>query len=171
MEDEVFLGVELAEGVQLFGVMDGHSGRRAVERLVTWLPEALKAAVGEDTSGSWPRVSPESITKVMHAVDARLLADSEANGGWDDGATALLALTLDTMPRPPLQLVQIGDSQAVMCGAMGVEALCAQHRVGDADEDARLAAVGAKTDDGRLEGNGRGVAVTRSLGDLSLIHI
>jgi hypothetical protein len=42
-----------------------------------------------------------------------------------------VALTLAGEPRQPVQLIQLGDSQAVLCGALGADMLCAQHRVGE----------------------------------------
>ena len=169
MEDEIILGVPLADGVLLYGVLDGHGGRAVVERLVTWLPDALRAVLLDDAS-VWPRLTPERITEALQSVDERLLAASEAEGGWEDGSTALLAIACfdDDGPQRqwrPLQLVQLGDCQAALCGAMGAETLCAQHRVGEAAEDARLDACGATVEEGRVIGNGRGVAVTRALGD------
>ena len=125
MEDELLLGVPLADDVLLFGVFDGHAGRAAVQRLVEWIPQALRDAMAEGDPSAWPRLTPEAITKALLAVDERLLDASEAEGGWEDGATALLAIMHAGEPRLPVQLVQLGDSQAVLCGAMGAEALCA----------------------------------------------
>ena len=116
--------------------MDGHAGRRAVELLVTLLPEAFRArdtagvdhvviVVGHVTSSL-----PDDITHVLQTVDEQLLAASDAEGGWSDGATALLAITATSEHRRrPMQLIQLGDSQAVLCGAFGADALCPQHRV------------------------------------------
>ena len=169
MEDEVMVDIPLADGVRMFAVFDGHAGRKAIERIVEWVPEELRLALSKCTDADeWPRLTPEAITAAMLNVDTKLLAASEAEENWDDGATALLAITLDGEPRNAVQLVQLGDGQAVLGGAMGVEALCAQHRVGDDDEDARLAECGASTEDGRVTGNGRAVAVTRSLGDAAV---
>ena len=171
MEDELLLGVPLADDVLLFGVFDGHAGRAAVQRLVEWIPQALRDAMAEGDPSAWPQLTPEAITNALLAVDERLLDASEAEGGWEDGATALLAIMHAGEPRLPVQLVQLGDSQAVLCGAMGAEALCAQHRVGDPEEDARLRECGAETCEGRVVGNGGGVAVTRALGDAPIKRV
>ena len=169
MEDEI-LAMSLVDGedVQLFAVFDGHGGRKAVERIVHLVPDALRGALAASASPTaWPRLTPEALTGALCTVDAKLLAESAAEGDWDDGSTALIVLT--NGHGKPLQIAQLGDAQAVLCGAMGVEALCAQHRVGDPAEDARLAACGAVADEyGRLVGNGRGVSATRSLGDAAV---
>ena len=180
MEDEVILGTPLPTqadgagdgGLQLWAVMDGHAGRRAVELLVTLLPEAFARATRQalttssSSSDTAPLLSPDDITHVLQTVDEQLLAASDAEGGWSDGATALLAITATSEHRRrPMQLIQLGDSQAVLCGAFGADALCPQHRVGEPAEDARLEALGTTVEDGRVVGGGAAVAVTRSLGD------
>lgn len=165
MEDAVLLGTPIADGMHLFAVFDGHGGTKAVDRLTEWLPAALHDAASTSPDG---RLTPNSISSVFKAVDERLLEISATEGGWSDGATALLALAFDADPRPPLQLVQLGDSQAALCGAMGVSALCSQHRVGEPAEDDRLAQCSATTEDGRVVGGGHGVAVTRCFGDAAI---
>ena len=122
MEDEVMVDIPLADGVRMFAVFDGHAGRKAIERIVEWVPEELRAALSKCTDADeWPRLTPEAITAAMLNVDTKLLAASEAEENWDDGATALLAITLDGEPRNAVQLVQLGDGQAALGGAMGVE--------------------------------------------------
>ena len=172
MEDAHLLAVPMADGqAHLFGVFDGHAGRRAVERIVEWLPEELRRRGGgsgenencAEADASRPP-SAEAVRDALLAVDARLLALSAAEGGWNDGATALLAI----LSTRQMQLAQVGDSQAALCSAYGAEWLCPQHRIGTASEDARLEALGAVIEDGRLVGDGCAVAVTRSLGDAGM---
>ena len=111
-------------------------------------------------------LSAEQLRLALLDVDARLLELSASEGDWNDGATALLAILTDGH----LQLAQVGDSQAALCSIGSDSAwLCPQHRIGDASEDARLAALGAVVQDGRLVGDGGvAVAVTRSLGDAAM---
>ena len=45
MEDAHLLGVQLSPGHFLFAIFDGHSGRRAVDRVVELLPQALRRMV------------------------------------------------------------------------------------------------------------------------------
>jgi len=166
MEDELILGVPLCvDGSRhLWAVLDGHGGRRAVERIVEWLPEALRAVMQAEHADT-PEVplTAEAIEKAMLAVDARLLASAaEQDPMWGDGATALLVISGGSSA---LQLAQLGDSQAVLCSAFGAEALCSQHRVGNTEEDARVEAAGGRLEEGRVVGGDSAVAVTRSLGD------
>lgn len=167
MEDAHILGIELAPGHFLFAVLDGHAGRRAVERIVEWLPDALRAAAGESTAVDAPLLSAEQIRTALLGVDARLLELAAAEGNWNDGATALLAI----VSKMHVQMAQVGDSQAALCSiGSGGDLLCPQHRIGDPREDARLEALGSVVEDGRLIGDGCAVAVTRSLGDAGMKH-
>ena len=168
MEDEI-IATLLVEGsdIQLFGVFDGHGGRRVVERIVELVPDALRDALaGRETSHAWPRLTAEELTNAVVAVDNHLLTEAAA-GGWDDGSTALIVL--GNGHGQSLQLAQLGDAQAVLCGALGAEPLCTQHRVGEPAEDQRLEECGTTVDEqGRLVGNGCAVAVTRALGDANV---
>ena len=110
-----------------------------------------------------------SITESIEEVDVRLLVDAEKES-FDDGATALLIIT--TGGGRSMQVVQIGDAQAVRCGPFGAEALCSQHRSDNDEELKRLESVGAVVDDfGRVQGRRQSLAVTRSLGDLDLKQV
>lgn len=158
MEDELICGAPLGRNYHLWACLDGHAGRKAVEALAPALTAALKAVVARDKG-----ISQEVLQATLAQVDAELLAKAEAEGGWNDGSTATIAIT-----RPSLDvlLAQVGDSNAVLCGPMDSEKLCVDHRIGDAKEDARLASAGAEVKDGRVMGTQTAVACTRSFGDL-----
>lgn len=71
---------------------------------------------------------------------------------------------MQTAPRfhLPTALIQVGDCQAAMCGAFGVEVLCTQHRPEEPSEAQRLLELGERVVNGRLHG----LAVSRAFGDL-----
>ena len=84
MEDEVILGTPLPTqadgagdgGLQLWAVMDGHAGRRAVELLVTLLPEAFARATRQalttssSSSDTAPLLSPDDNVTAPHGPPA-----------------------------------------------------------------------------------------------------
>jgi len=158
----MILGPALGKNHHLWGVLDGHGGCESVSRLVKWLPEALEARLKADGGD---HLSPEAIIETIEKVDERLLADAKEHG-FEDGATSLLVVAsgLDST----MQLVQIGDSQVVRCGAFGTEELCPQHRTDNASEAQRLASIDVEIVDDRVKGRRLSLAVTRSLGDYDL---
>lgn len=158
MEDEFILGAPLGRNLHLWAVLDGHAGRRAVEALAPALIAALSAVVAREHG-----LPDDSLQAALAQVDAQLLALAEAEGGWNDGSTATIAVTGCDQD---VRLAQVGDSNAALCGAMGSEKLCTDHRLGDAAEDARLEAAGAVVKDGRVVGKQTAIACTRSFGDL-----
>jgi len=175
-EDALLLGVPLREeksepagengepgsAAHVWGVLDGHAGRRAAVSAAAALPIALRALAGCDEHGGLP--SSADLVSAFEALDAQLLGVAES-GGWNDGTTCLAAL----LAGDNLVLAQLGDAQAVLGSAFGAEELCTRHRVGDprypTDEDARLEAAGATVDMGRVYGGSTAVACSRSLGD------
>ena len=96
--------------------------------------------------------------EALQALDQRLLLAAGDNG-WTDGSTALLAL----LRGASLQLVQLGDSNAVLCSRDGARPLCAIHRPCEPAEAARLRAANVGVDAG---GRVAGLAVSRAFGDL-----
>jgi serine/threonine protein phosphatase PrpC len=161
MEDAMILGVPLTGELHLWAVLDGHAGRRSAERLVEWLPQALIDACPDG------QMDENAIIIACELVDERLLAEQRADG-FDDGATALLVITDGGAQADRMLVAQVGDSQAVLCGKFGADALCPQHRTDNPAEEARLASEGARVEDGRVCGASRAVAVTRSFGDVDV---
>ena len=166
MEDGMIRGEHLVQNFFLWAVLDGHSGRASVERLVAWLPAALRD--GLSACGARPETDEEMhrvIVTAVEATDRKLLAAQEAVG-FDDGATALLVLADgDAWECRKFYVAQVGDSQVVLCSAFGADALATQHRTDEPDEAARLEAAGAKVQDDRVIGLTRSLAVTRAMGD------
>ena len=162
MEDEFILGAAIAPDVHLWGVLDGHGGRMSVELLMKWLPEGMRQAYELD-----PTLSDATLLDTVETIDKRLCKEL-SDAGSDDGATALLVIAQGGTSARRVRVMQIGDSQAVLCGAFDVHALCPQHRTDNEAELKRLSSAGAKVQDGRVVGRRRSLAVTRSLGDVDL---
>ncbi len=153
-EDFLLCAVPAAGG-HAFAVLDGHGGRRAAEHVAAALPALLReAALDDDTVAAlWAE-------RAFASLDAGLLDVARADG-WDDGCTALVAVA---RPGRSIVLLQVGDSNAVVCADDGVIGpLCPAHRPSEPAEAARLAAAGW----GGGGANERlfGLAVSRALGD------
>ena len=161
MEDEIIFGEQLSDKLHLWGVLDGHGGRDSVERVVKWLPEMMREAFS--APGAHDAIEA-TIAEAVEAVDARLLAEAAAEG-FEDGTTALLVVSEGGAWAKRVYVSQTGDSQVVLCGPFGADALAPQHRPDDAEEEARLQAAGASVQDDRVVGRTRSLAVSRSLGD------
>lgn len=162
----MILAAPLGKDMHLWGVLDGHGGREAVERLVEWLPKALAARVEKDGE-----LSSEALIEEVERVDRQLL-DVANEQKFDGGATALLLVTEGGSSAKSMRIAQIGDSQLVRCGAFGAEGMCAQHRTDNHAELARIQSQGVVPDDfGRVQGRRLSLSVTRSLGDLDLKEV
>ncbi|KAL1514759.1 hypothetical protein AB1Y20_003845 [Prymnesium parvum] len=154
MEDALVLGAPCASGAHLFAVCDGHGGRRAADFLTAELPAVIG---GLPLAESLALHLPAAAEKAYAELDRKLLRVS-AEEGWHDGSTALAVV----VSRRRLQVLQVGDCQAVLCGAFGVEELCVQHRPEEPSEAARLAALGEQVVNGRIHS----LSVSRAFGDL-----
>lgn len=88
MDDALLLGVPCVSGASMFGVFDGHGGRRAADFLLSALPEVVnKLPLSEGLSLHLP----DAACKAYAQLDREIL-ERQQTEGWNDGSTALLAL-------------------------------------------------------------------------------
>lgn len=88
MEDKLLLGAPCGSGWHVFGVCDGHGGRRAADFLVEALPDVVK---GLPLASSSNAELEEAASAAFASLDRQLLAREKAEA-WHDGSTALLAI-------------------------------------------------------------------------------
>lgn len=163
-EDALLLGaaVGAAGDMHAWAVCDGHGGARASKFLVAALPSAIE---GIARHGRLP-LDESELRDAYESLDAQLLDAASREGGWSDGTTSLLVLIQGST----LQLVQVGDCQAVLCGAdSAIDVTPALHRPSETTEMARLLKAGAEVTRNARDGvRVAGLAVSRAFGDLPI---
>jgi serine/threonine protein phosphatase PrpC len=130
------------------GVYDGHGGVAAAARAAADLHRALFRLLG---SGEAPAAA---LRQAIAEVDAAI-------GDADCGTTAAVFLLAEST----LTTAHLGDSRIVLVRREGVETLTRDHRLDDPEERARVLRTGAEIEPPYLVRGGRGLMVTRALGD------
>jgi serine/threonine protein phosphatase PrpC len=146
MEDR--WAVQVTPGGLFAAVYDGHGGSRIAERVAAELHlsvlRALQAGLDPD------------------AALRRAFAELEAVTADPDCGSTVAALLLT---EAALTTAHVGDSRVVRVGQAGAEGLTRDHRIDAADERARVLRMGARLDPPYVVRGGRGLMMTRSLGD------
>jgi serine/threonine protein phosphatase PrpC len=130
------------------GVYDGHGGTAAAARAAAELHRLVFRALG---AGRSPR---EALREAFAELDA-LIDDAEC------GTTAAAFLVCGGA----VTTAHLGDSRIVLVRRAGAETLTRDHRLDEPDERARVLGLGAEIEPPYLVRGGRGLMVTRALGD------
>lgn len=146
MEDR--WAVQLTPGGLYAAVYDGHGGAQAADVAAAELHRAVLSAL--DAGLEPTEALGRAFTQIARATD-----------DLDCGSTVAALL----LARPALLTAHVGDSRIVRVGQREAEELTRDHRI-DADaERERVLRMGARLDPPYVVRGGRGLMVTRSLGD------
>jgi serine/threonine protein phosphatase PrpC len=129
-------------------VYDGHGGAQVADLAAAELHRAVLSALGAG----------------LEPADALRRAFAQLEGVADDldcGSTVAALL----LAQPALFTAHVGDSRIARVGHSEAEALTLDHRIDVAEERARVLRMGARLDPPYVVHGGRGLMMTRSLGD------
>jgi len=154
MEDALLRASPCGDGRYIFGVFDGHGGRRTADFLIASLPHVCRSLPLSDACQL-----PEAARDAYEHLDKKLLVKQKSER-WHDGSAALLAIVCEQQ----VHLLQVGDCQAALCGPDGAQFLCTEHRPAEPSEAKRLDMLGATVVKGRVHG----LALSRAFGDLDV---
>jgi serine/threonine protein phosphatase PrpC len=146
MEDR--WAVQVTPGGLFAAVYDGHGGAKVADLAAADLHREVLAAL---------RAGLDPADALRQAFE-RL---ARATDDFDCGSTAAALLLV----RPTLVTAHVGDSRIVRVGQTDVESLTQDHRIDVAAERARVLRMGARLDPPYVVRGGRGLMMTRSLGD------
>ena len=147
-------------GAGLYAVFDGHGGGGASEFCRDHFADALEDALGG--KGATPA---QPLAALEEATDAAYAAVDEAMKPTVPyaGTTAVTALiTQNEAGERVLTTANVGDARAVLIHKGKAIRLTVDHDCHNADEVARIEALGGRIINGRVNGQ---VAPTRALGD------
>lgn len=140
--------------ISVYGVFDGHGGKRASE----FVGQELLSILRDEPD--LPTHPDLALIKAFEKTDQRWLHAANT-GGFDDGSTAIVALIVGKM----LYLANLGDCRAVLSQDGRSVDLSHDHKPIRSDEKARIEALGGRIKfhgTWRVEG---ALAVTRAFGD------
>lgn len=129
-------------------VYDGHGGAEAADRAAAGLHLAVLRAL---QAGHEP---PDALRRGFEEL-------AEATADLDCGSTAAALL----LSGSALVTAHVGDSRVVRVGRAGAAGLTRDHRIEADDERARVLRMGAGLSPPYVVRGGRGLMMTRSLGD------
>lgn len=140
-----------------FGVYDGHGGRAVSEFLRIQLHRNVEKVLKE--------AGGHGVEECLKA--AFLLTDMECGKVEDpnSGSTAVVCIVRSVGPKKYLYTANCGDARAVLCRNGRAQRLSKDHKATDAEEVARIEAVGGFVLRSRVMGV---LAVARSFGDFVL---
>ncbi|CUG84911.1 protein phosphatase 2C, putative [Bodo saltans] len=154
MEDEHFNLISAAttpdgQPVSLFGILDGHCGRRVAELGMRFVPECFLAhpAMGSNNA----LALAESIVQADRSVFQTI-------GKTDGGSTLITAVVQGRM----LFVACLGDARAVVYDGVTTIPMSEDHKPADIKEQQRIVRCGGTVQFGRVCGC---LAVSRALGD------
>lgn len=153
MEDEHFSHVNVtnveSQPVSVFGILDGHCGRRVAELGCRIVPECFLShpAIGQNNA----LALAESIVQADRSI-------FQAMGKTDGGSTLIMAVVHGRM----LFVACLGDARAVVYDGNSTIAMSEDHKPGDIREQQRIVRCGGTVQFGRVCGC---LAVSRALGD------
>jgi len=162
MEDEHVAARPLMEShqgdcVHMFGVFDGHGGKRCS----AFLKQSLAAAVKQSLSGVSDSVE-DAIRNAFLQTDTRFLQGDSSSETREEGSTAVVVVIIGST----LYCANTGDSRAVLCrGGSDVKALSHDHKPNRPDEKQRIERLGGCVLYNRVMGR---LGVSRAFGDKSL---
>lgn len=150
MEDSHFNELDFSAGEKcgLFGVFDGHSGKKVAQIAKTALPALVKQhydATKLDTA--------DFFFKVYAELDIDLKDKAE-----NSGATAVVAMISEKY----ITCASVGDSRAVLCRDGKAVTLSYDHKPENDEERARIEAGGGHVANNRVNGE---LAMSRAIGD------
>jgi serine/threonine protein phosphatase PrpC len=146
MEDR--WAVEVTPGGLFAAVYDGHGGAEVADLAAADLHREVLAAL---------RAGLDPADALRRAFDQLARATDDLDCGSTVAALLLAGPTLST--------AHVGDSRIVRVGQTDVESLTQDHRIEVAVERARVLRMGARLDPPYVVRGGRGLMMTRSLGD------
>jgi serine/threonine protein phosphatase PrpC len=153
MEDAHFsmINVKEIEGqqVSIFGILDGHCGRRVADLGAQFFPEFFLSH--PDAAKNPPLALVDSGIRTDHRVFQQIHRQ-------DGGSTLIVA----TVVGKTLHVACIGDARAVLSEAGRAVAMSIDHKPTDPPEQQRVARCGGMVHFGRVGGC---LAVSRALGD------
>ena len=165
MEDAHISAPNIAEGVHLFAVFDGHGGPEVAAFCAQHFVEELKAnpkfaseTYGEALQETFLRID-EMLQMPEHREELRKLRESDAGVQSYAGCTANVCLVT---PREVV-CANAGDSRALLHGAGGTLPLSKDHKPDLPGEKARIVAAGGYVSEGRVNEN---LNLSRAIGDL-----
>lgn len=135
-------------GGYLAAVMDGHGGSVAAERAADQLPSRLFAALASGLDA--------------RPAFRRAFADLDAAIRFPDCGTTVTACYVRGQT---LTVAHVGDGRVVLVGPREARALTRDHRVDNRAERRRILAAGGRVQGHYVMRDGRGLMVTRALGD------
>jgi protein phosphatase len=153
MEDEHFNLVNVAtvdgQPISLFGILDGHCGRRVADLGSRHVPECFLShpALGQNNA----LALAESIMQADRSI-------FQVMGKTEGGSTLILGAVHGRM----LFVACLGDARAVVCDGSTTIAMSEDHKPSDVREQQRIVRCGGTVQFGRVCGC---LAVSRALGD------
>lgn len=153
MEDEHFnmINVATVEGqpISLFGILDGHCGRRVAELGSRFVPECFLAhpAIGQNNALALAESIVQADRNIFQVI-----------GKSDGGSTLINAVVHGRM----LFVSCLGDARAVLYDGTSTIAMSEDHKPSDVREQQRIVRCGGTVQFGRVCGC---LAVSRALGD------
>jgi len=146
MEDRYVL--EWKGGGLLGGVLDGHGGKRAADRVAEGLPGLFFAALG---AGRDPAAAFREAYAALDRATRRLVCGTAA--------------TCFFLRRETLTVAHVGDGRCLLVGGGGASVLTEDHRVEQPAERARIERAGGEIRGHYVRRGDRGLMLTRSFGD------
>ena len=151
----------------LFAVYDGHGGESAAEFCSEYLPYAIGQALHRrEAEQGGAALTREDFVAIFAKTDQEFFATSGQRSGRDRelyvGSTAVCALATGSGQQRSLWIAHVGDSRAVLVREHDAVQLTQDHKPTVPRERARIAAVGGRVNDSRVEGI---LGMTRAIGD------
>ena len=153
MEDAHFAYLKAKEvdrqPLSIFGVLDGHCGRRVADLGAQFIPSDFIAhpQAGKNNADALIETIIRSDHKIFHTI-----------GRQDGGSTAIVAVVHGRQ----LSVACLGDARAVLCDGNTAIPMSIDHKPGDPGEQQRIVRCGGVVHFGRVGGC---LAVSRALGD------
>eukprot|EP01059_Diplonema_ambulator_P000965 TRINITY_DN10748_c0_g1_i1.p1 TRINITY_DN10748_c0_g1~~TRINITY_DN10748_c0_g1_i1.p1 ORF type:complete len:285 (+),score=107.12 TRINITY_DN10748_c0_g1_i1:35-889(+) len=160
-EDRWFV-VDEENDWKLYGVLDGHGGKQAVEHITRNMPELLLDAVrsvGTDDADMWERGVRAAVRSCFERVENRVLSETEDDSG------ACVTLVMVSCEDLPSIVINLGDCRAAIVHPDGnVHHITTDHQLSSATERDRIRALGYTPIGNRVAG----LEPTRTIGDADI---
>lgn len=151
-------------GWSVYGVFDGHGGRRAADFCAISLPNLLSERLPKEMVPEFDKAVKAAVVQAFLEADRQFLdMCSQATPIWRDGCTATMAFIFGET----VYTGNAGDSGVVLgrhdaAGKIMAKRLTRDHTPLDVKERQRIEAAGHRVVDGRVNGL---LEVSRSIGD------
>ena len=148
------------QSIDIFGIYDGHGGSHVASILANIVPKIFL-----DKRVVYP-LHKSYVTKVCNHIQ-QILQEDFANKSKECGSTCLLIIKFKHNNDDMLNIINVGDSRAILCSGKTVANLTVDHKPLNPEEKQRITNSGGNVVFDGLEWRVSSLSLSRAFGDTS----